>query len=551
MDHFRKALRVGLLVDSWEVPSWIASIATDITASDSADVVVVVVNRAAGGRRAIFLHDRPRPNPFCFAELYLYLDYRVFRPLPDALKRVDLKKCLKEHSSIETKLLFNGPSFSVNEEEKKRLQELDLDVLLLFCSGLPADQVLALARYGVWFFLDQELLLTGHPPAGFWEVLKQHPVTTQYLLVRLPESPLPILLHRYYGPTDRRSIARTRNNLLWKSASFIKRKLDELHRSGSLEAIASAQQQRYGESISCKTPSNRRMLKTIPAHALRFGRDRIADHRYFTQWVMAYSFGSSEQFFDRNFTNYRWLVPPKDRFWADPFPVQAGDRYYLFFEELFYSENKGHLCVAAIDQNGFKEEPKTILKQNYHLSYPFIFSWKGERFLIPEAQETDRIDVYKFDSFPYKVSYYKTLMKNVRAVDTTLLEAEGRWWMFVAMAPHGTWNVDELFLFCADNPFGPWVPHPKNPIKSDVRSARPAGQLFAWKGKYYRPAQDCSYGYGYAIRLQEIRVLTETDYVEEEAEVVLPNWSADIVGIHTLNVAGPLTVIDAMQQRQR
>src|SRR5207249_6501135 len=128
------------------------------------------------------------------------------------------------------------------------------------------------------------------------------------------------------------------------------------------------------------------------------------------------------------------------------------------------------------------------------------------------------------------------VMENVQAADTTLVEAAGQWWMFTAMAPRGTWNVDELFLFHADNPFGPWSPHPKNPIKSDVRSARPAGRVFARGGKYYRPAQDCSYGYGHAVRIQEIKVLSEANYVEEEAQVILPNWSPDIVGIHTLNV---------------
>ena len=544
-----KALRVGLLIDRWDLPSWIGSIASDITASESADIVAVVLNETEESRKAR-IYDHPRPNPFCLAELYFYLDYRVFRPLPDALQKVDLKTCLKEYSIIEGNFLFNGLRFSFNERDQKLLRELDLDVLLLFCSGLPADPVLPLARYGVWCFLHQELLSTGHSPVGFWEVLSQRPVTMQCLLAHVTGSSLPLILHRHYGPTDLRSITKCRNNLFWKSAPFVKRKLDELHRLGSLKAIGSLPPGPSENSFG-KMPSNLRMLKPIAAHALRFAYDRMADRRYFTQWSVGYKFTICDRLVDRDFADYQWLLPPTDRYWADPFPVKIGESYFLFFEEFLYAEKKGHLSVAALDQDGFKEEPKIVLEHKYHLSYPFIFFWKGEWFLIPEAQETNRIDVYKFDVFPYQLSYCKTLMENVRAADTTLVEVDGRWWMFVAIASHKTWNVDELFLFCAHDPFGPWLPHPRNPISSDVRCARSAGQILKWQEGYYRPAQDCSRDYGYAVRLQRIKVLSDTNYVEEEAEMIPPNWSPDIAGIHTFNTAGDLTVIDVKRNWPR
>src|SRR5262249_30942809 len=271
------------------------------------------------------------------------------------------------------------------------------------------------------------------------------PLTMQCLQALCAESLKPITLHRYYGPTDLRSIKKSRNDLLWKSASFVTRKLDELCRSRSLEAIASSQQC-WEDGFLHRASSNLTVLKTIVSHGSRFVRDRITDRYYFNQWLIANKFTSTEQFFAHNFADYQWLGPPKDRFWADPFPVQTGDGYFLFFEEFFYSDNKGHLCVAAIDQEGLKEEPKTILRPEHHLSYPFVFAWQGEWYLIPETEQANRIDVYKFDSFPYKVSYYKTVMENVKAADTTLFETNGRWWMFVAIAPQGTWNVDELFL---------------------------------------------------------------------------------------------------------
>jgi hypothetical protein len=293
------------------------------------------------------------------------------------------------------------------------------------------------------------------------------------------------------------------------------------------------------------------MLKAIASHVSRFVRDRTADAAHFDQWTIGYEFTPGNQLLARDFANYRWLNPPKDRGWADPFPVRAEGADYLFFEEYLHSEKKGHLAVATFDREGLKEEPRTILRRAYHLSYPFVFSWEGEWYLIPETHQASKIDVYKFERFPYEVTHYRTVMDNVKACDATLFERDGRWWMFAAIASHGTWNVDQLFLFFADTPFGPWTPHARNPVKSDVRSARPAGRVFVRDGTYYRPAQDCSYRYGYAIRLQEIKVLSDTQYVEEEVGAILPDWSTDVVATHTLNVVPGLSVIDAKKRRRR
>jgi len=545
-----RALRIGLLIDNWHVPSWVASIIADIVTSDSSGIAAVVMNRSSDDRGRLPSPYCLQPNLFRLTQFYLYLDYRIFHPSPDALELVDLEEPLKEYPVIRTEPIFDGPYFRFSEGDQARLQELDIDVLLVFWTGLPGVHVGSLAQYGAWFFLDHERLLTGHAPVGFWEVLNQRPVTTQRLQAQLASSSEETILHSQSGPTDPRSISRSRNNLLWKSVPLASRKLDELHRSGSLDPFENGQQN-VGDDVLSEAPSNLTIVKAIASNVSRFVRDRITNRRYIDQWVIAYKYATCEECGDRKLADYHWLIPPKDRFWADPFPVQTDDGDFLFFEECLYSENKGHLCVAAIDQNGLKEEPKTILTRDYHLSYPFVFLWHGERYLIPETQDANRIDVYKFDAFPYGLSYYKTIMNNVRACDATLFEADGSWWMFVAIGSHGTWNVDELFLYYADNPFGPWVAHPKNPIKSDVRSARPAGGLFARQGKYYRPAQDCSRGYGHAIRLQEVKVLSRTKYVEEEVETILPDWSIDIVATHTLNAAGALSVVDAKKRRRR
>jgi hypothetical protein len=98
---------------------------------------------------------------------------------------------------------------------------------------------------------------------------------------------------------------------------------------------------------------------------------------------------------------------------------------------------------------------------------------------------------------------------------------------------------------------GPWTPHRQNPIKSDVRSARPAGRIFERRGQFYRPAQDCSARYGYAVSINHILQLNPDTYQEAEVDKILPDWGPNVVGVHTLNQAGSVTVIDCLVRRRR
>ena len=146
-----------------------------------------------------------------------------------------------------------------------------------------------------------------------------------------------------------------------------------------------------------------------------------------------------------------------------------------------------------------------------------------------------------------------TLMADVQAVDTTLLYHESRWWLFTAMAENeGAFPEVELFLFYSDELLTrEWTPHPRKPIVSDVKKARPAGRIFARNGKLYRPSQDGSRLYGYGFDLNEILLLSETEYAERTAASVRPHWDRKVLGTHTFTREGQLTVIDALTRRRR
>ena len=205
------------------------------------------------------------------------------------------------------------------------------------------------------------------------------------------------------------------------------------------------------------------------------------------------------------------LRPPRGRLWADPMIVRSEGQAFIFFEDYDYRSRRGHISVVELDASGCVGAPRTALQADHHLSYPFVFEWRGAHFMVPETERARAVRLYRSVEFPTRWEYVQDLLSDIRAVDATICEHGGRWYLFTSVSEAGGWSCDELFLFVADTPIGPWAPHPMNPIVSDVRSARPGGALFRHDGVLYRPGQNSEKTYGHSLAVLEVTELTPTD----------------------------------------
>ena len=144
-------------------------------------------------------------------------------------------------------------------------------------------------------------------------------------------------------------------------------------------------------------------------------------------------------------------------------------------------------------------------------------------------------------------------MSDVNAVDSTILFYNNKWWLFTGIKENdGASNSDELFLFYSDSPISDkWIPHPQNPIISDVRKARPAGKIFSYQNKLYRPSQDGSYHYGHSININCIKKINELEYEEDVVNKILPKWDDKITRTHTFTYIDGLSIMDAKLRRTK
>lgn len=199
-------------------------------------------------------------------------------------------------------------------------------------------------------------------------------------------------------------------------------------------------------------------------------------------------------------------------FIADPFMTIKDKKYTMFFEVLNKETNQGDIgCAESID--GVKwEYKKIVIDEPFHLSYPYVFHWNDNYYLIPESGEDLSVRLYKAVSFPDKWEYIGNLLSGYNYIDPSIFQYKGKWWLF---ASSGT---GVLNLYYSEDLLKGWKPHPHNPIvKFDKNIARPAGRVFTYKDRLYRLAQDGIPRYGSRVFAFEITKLSEESYEEKIA----------------------------------
>jgi hypothetical protein len=197
-------------------------------------------------------------------------------------------------------------------------------------------------------------------------------------------------------------------------------------------------------------------------------------------------------------------------FLADPFMVYEAETYYMFFEIYNLDTRQGDLSVATSRDGRNWTYQQIILDEPFHLSYPYVFKWEGEYYLVPESYEANSVRLYRAKEFPHTWQYVATLLEGRDFLDNSLAYYNDYWWLFSSFEGN-----DTLRLYYAADLYGPWQEHPLSPIiEGNLHHARPGGRVLAHDGRLFRYTQDGVPRYGSRIWAFEITGISPTSYAE-------------------------------------
>ena len=249
---------------------------------------------------------------------------------------------------------------------------------------------------------------------------------------------------------------------------------------------------------------------------------------------------------------YTSLPTPDKTWWADPHLCQHEGSAYLFFEEMKVGGARAHLSVARLHEDGQLSNIHEVMKEQYHLSYPFMMTHDGETYMLPETASQRSVTLYKAQQFPDQWQPVKQLLEDVDLADTTVHFHQGRWWMFANSMSHRCVDErDELNIYHAQDLQGPWQAHPLNPVLTGVDRARMAGPIVVENNQLFRLSQYGAHRYGYGVNLNRIDNLSTTAYGETPVRRLVPETGSTWLGCHSITYMNGVTVLDRVRRRRR
>lgn len=239
-----------------------------------------------------------------------------------------------------------------------------------------------------------------------------------------------------------------------------------------------------------------------------------------------------------------WMPHPQAlTFDADPFVVELNGRAWVLYEHID-QRNRGEIWLRELLTTGVGTA-RPLLQLPTHLSYPYVFDHAGRTYMLPENSAGGKTIAYELTGPELCLGQQHVLFDNLGVVDPTLVEVDGRWWLFGGIA--GLADNAALFAWYAESPFGPFTPHAMNPIKVDARSGRPGGTMWHAQGRLLRPAQNCSVRYGGSLMIMSVEKLTPEEFEEILIEELHSPNAQYPAGIHTLAWHGGLMAIDGLR----
>jgi len=210
---------------------------------------------------------------------------------------------------------------------------------------------------------------------------------------------------------------------------------------------------------------------------------------------------------------YKDITDREALFVADPFIFEYEGKYLMFLEvALAHPYGHGDLAYATSDDGIHWEYQQVILDEPFHLSYPQVFEYEGEYYMIPETWETATLRLYKATNFPTEWKLEKTLV-DIQNVDPSIFRQDDMWYIILASNASAGWDTTRIYM--SEELTGDWTEHPMSPIiEGDTNVSRPAGRVMKYDGHWYRTAQDCSPTYGQLVNAWRIDKITPTVYKE-------------------------------------
>jgi hypothetical protein len=553
-------LKIWLVLDERQIDIQLATFILSIKSCQAMEITGIfvlprprVVERDARRLKKLILTLNDCVSKSCFKTL-VKGEGAVLKFLSRHMQRLSVIDVSRQDAGVVAGIavLQLGPT-GMPEQLTSRVSQVNTDLILNLGSCAVPDQLLGKSRLGALQLNYHQDHTSTCAPVGFWETYYRIPIT-KFSINRIVEgaATYQILRHGSF---------RTQFCYLLNQTHLYRKVLAQLHQMlVSLVETHELPEPRLEQDTKCAKGAKGANATVLDRPSVRITLSYFVKlHLRLSRKVVRRAFRVKEEW-GIQIANANWssaanwdalkISAPTGHFWADPFLRTNGGKTYCFVEDFLFSTKRGHISVLEVSENGVADIG-IALKEDFHLSFPFMFEYDGKTFMCPETAESNQIRLYECTEFPLRWQLCKIIMNDVSAADSMLFEHNGKWWMLTSIdRTELNDHCSELCLFFADSPLtDKWEAHPRNPIYVDANIGRNAG-LIIENGRILRAAQEQGFDqYGKGAAVYEIVKLDMENFEEVKVNDLEQLRPRNCLASHHISTTGRVTVVDYLTHR--
>ena len=225
-----KKLRLGILLNNYNIKAWEYSILETITSSDYASIDLVILNECVDEKisfKNFFLSNRDKLLYYTYTKLEdrFCQSTRAFTP-------VCAKNLLKNVPVLGIKPKMDKYYDCFQDQDIERIKGFNLDVILQCGFRTLKGDILNVSKYGVWSYHHDDIHLPRGSPPGFWETFERTGERGVVLQILTEDLNKGIVIYRSSFPCDSFFVSKNNNHCFLRSSSFVPRALKKLYCDG-------------------------------------------------------------------------------------------------------------------------------------------------------------------------------------------------------------------------------------------------------------------------------------------------------------------------------
>jgi len=538
-----KKFKIGLLISSYSIDKHYYNLIKNLDKQEDVELVILhTINQfpkksfLSKIKTLLFLRGFKLIDDIALQLLYKYEKFISKIPNDSYLNIQDfsLKKVNLNCDLSQSKIIIR-----YDDKEISKIKGLELDLIIkVNTQGIFKGKILKVSKLGIISIHNGDNRWNRGGPGGFWEVYHKKP-STGFIIQKLNDE-LDGGDVIYRGEFSTHKIFSKNHEYLYQSSVFYLNKvIDKIIRNKILPK--SEDNFLYSGKLFFNPTFREVLIYFINVH-MHLIRSYLTKKE---EWSLRYT---NKPINETSIRKFKIIKNQKNSWFADPFIFKKLGKNYFFVEEYFKDEKKA--CISCLEVNNEKVEYLgKVIEEDFHLSYPFIFEYKEEVYIIPDSCNNRSIRLYKAIEFPMKWEYQYDLLKNISATDTNILFHNEKYWLFTSVDEQNQHRHESrLHIFHADNPLSHnWTEHKMSPVLHK-NGARNGGRL-KLGNNLIRVGQKYGFqNYGESLEVYKVISLNENIYEEERINSIGTDFDDNITGIHHVDNNEDYIVVDTCKK---